>query len=193
MIRPAPPLPACTTTFKRLELRAIDVREQVLDVLRHDVDGEALADARRPGEYTLLCNAPDILQAIVAADGPRALADELHAVVVRRIVARRDHDAAVHLARERREVDDFGAAEADVVDVDAGVQQALLQRLAEQLAREPDVAADDHALRLHELRIRAADTIRDVLVQFVRDATAQVVRLETLDRDRIHFVVPSLP
>jgi hypothetical protein len=63
----------------------------------------------------------------------------------------------------------------------ANVQQTLLQRLAEQLAREPDVATDDHALRLHELRIRAADAIRDVLVQFVRDATAQVVRFEALD------------
>ena len=30
--------------LQRLELRAVDVRQQVLDVLRHDVDGEALAD-----------------------------------------------------------------------------------------------------------------------------------------------------
>ena len=120
----------------------------------------------------------DVLQAVVAADRPRALAHELHAVVVRRVVARRDHDAAVHLARERREVDDLGAAEADVVDVDARVEQALLERLAELLARQADVATDDHLLRLDELRVGAADAIGDVLVQLVRDAAAQVVGLE---------------
>ena len=154
--------------LQRLELRAVDVRQQVLDVLRHDVDGEAFADARRLGENALLRDAADVLQAVVAADRTRAFAHELHAVVVRRIVAGGDHDAAVHLARERREVDDFGAAEADVVDVDAGVEQALLQRLAEQFAREPDVAAHDHTLRLHELGVGAADAIGDVFVQFAR-------------------------
>ena len=124
--------------------------------------------ARRLGEHALLRDAADVLQAVVAADRARAFAHELHAVVVGRIVAGRDHDAAVHLARERREVDDFGAAEADVVDVDAGIEQALLERLAEQLAREPDVATDDHALRLQELRVGAADAIRDVFVQLAR-------------------------
>ena len=165
---PAPPLPACTTTLSGLQLRTIDVRQQVLDVLGHDVDGEALADARGLREPARLRELPDVLtRPGVAADRTRALAHELHAVVVGRVVARRHHDAAVHLARERREVDDLRAAEADVVDVDAGIEQALLQRLAEQFAREADVPTDDDPLRLDELGIGAPDAVRDVLVEFV--------------------------
>ena len=129
----------------------------------------------------------------VAADRPGPLPHELHAVVVRRVVARRDHDAAVHLARERRVIDDLRAAETDVVDVDAGIEQALLQRLADLFAREADVATDDHFPGLDELGVCPPDAIRDVLVQLARNASAQVVRLEALDRDRIHLVVPSRP
>ena len=176
--------------LERLQLRAIDVRQQVLDVLGHDVHGEALTDARGRRELARLCDPADVLQAVVAADRPRALAHELHAVVVRRVVARRDHDAAVHFARERREVHDLGAAEADVVDVHARIEQPLLEGLAELLARQADVAPDDHLLRLDELRVRAADAIGDVLVQLGRDAPAQVIGLETADADGVHDVDP---
>jgi hypothetical protein len=147
---------------------------------------KALADPRGRGELARLGQRTDVLQAIIATDGPRAFAHELHAVVVRRVVARRDHDAAIHLLEERREVHDLGAAQADVVDVDAGVEQALLERLAEQLARKPDVAANDDFARLHELCICAADAIRDVFVQLFGDASAEVVRFESIDRDGMH-------
>ena len=125
--------------------------------------------------------------------GSRAFAHEFHAVVVGRVVAGRDHDAAVHLARESREIDHFGAAEADVVHIDARIQQALLQRLAQQFARQANVAADDHALRLDEFGVRATDAVRDVFVQLFGDAATEVVGLEALDGNRCHFVVPSLP
>ncbi len=53
---PAPPLPAFTTIFSGLQLRAVDVAQQVLDVLRHDVDCEALA-GRRAGVVNLPASA----------------------------------------------------------------------------------------------------------------------------------------
>jgi len=150
---------------QRLQRRAIDVRQQVVDVLGHDVHRVAFADLGGRRELPRLGDRTDVLQAVVAADRARTLAHELHAVVVRRVVARRDHDAAVHLARERREVHDLRAAEADVVDVHPRIQQALLEGLGQFLAREADVAADDHFLRLDELGVSTADPVRDVLVQ----------------------------
>ena len=68
-------------------------------------------------------------------------------------MTRRHHDAAVHFLEERSEIDDFRAAQADVVNVYAGVEQALLERLAERLARQPDVAVD-------LLAVEAAEVVR---------------------------------
>ena len=46
--------------LERLQLRAVDVREQVLDVVGHDVDGKSLADARRLRELSRLGELPDV-------------------------------------------------------------------------------------------------------------------------------------
>ena len=106
----------------------------------------ALAGANAPRS----ANRPDVLEARVGADRPRLLAHHLHAVVVRRIVARRDHDAAVELAAERGEVREFGAADADVEHVDAGVGETARDGGGERRARQADVAADRDGLRLDE-------------------------------------------
>ena len=147
-----------------------------------DVDLPHLAARgdRRP-ELVALRERADVLQARVGADRARLLAHELHAVVVRRIVARRDHDAAVELAAERREIGELRAADADVEHVDAGVREALDERRRERRARGANVAADGDGARLHERRVAAADAIRDVLVELLGNAAANVVRFEASD------------
>ena len=114
----------------------------MLDVVGLDVDGAHRAAPLGRRELVALGERADVLQARVGADRPRLLAHHLHAVVVGRIVARRDHDAAVELAVERREVDELGAADADVEHVDAGVGQTARDRGRESGARRADVAAD---------------------------------------------------
>ncbi len=89
-----------------------------------------------------------------------------------------DHDAAVEAAGERGEVDAFGAAQADVVDVGAGVGEALDQRRAELVAGEADVAADADALGVQEGDEGLADLVGEVFVQFSGDAAADVVGFE---------------
>ena len=118
------------------------------------------------------------MRPVSALMGLRLLAHELHAVVVRRVVAGGDHDAAVEASGEGGEVDAFGAAQADVVDVDAGVGQAADQRLAELLAGQADVAADADALGLEEGGVGLADLVGQVFVQFGGDASADVVGFE---------------
>src|SRR5690606_34949086 len=95
-----------------LQRLAIDVAQQVLDVRRPDVDRLARAFALGLAERLALRDRLDVLEAGIGADRPRLLADHLHAVVVRRIVARGDHDAAVELLVESGEVDDLGADDA---------------------------------------------------------------------------------
>ncbi len=84
------------------QLAAIDVAEQVVEVLLAGVVlllGAALGDRRR--QAALLDERGHVLEAGVGADRARLLAHEFHAVVIRWIVARRDHDAAVEAARRR--------------------------------------------------------------------------------------------
>ena len=121
------------------------------------------------------------LSPVSALIGARLLAYDLHAVVVRRVVACGDHDAAVELLAERREVDELGAAHADVEHVDARVREALDQRRSERRARRADVAADSDPPRLHERRVGPADPVGEVLVEVLGDAAANVVGFEAVD------------
>jgi hypothetical protein len=74
----------------------------------------------------------------------------------------------------------LGAAEADVEDVDARVREASDQRLGQLGAREADVAPDRHALRLQPLGIGPADRVGGFLVEFLGNASADVVGLEAI-------------
>ena len=120
----------------------------------------------------------DVLEPRIAADRARLVADELEPVVVRRVVARGDHDAAVEPERRGREIDVLGAAEADVHDIDAGVVESADQGVGELLAGMADVAADGDAARLQPRGIGAADPVDGFRVQFIRNPPADVIGLE---------------
>ena len=92
---------------------------------------------------------------------------------------------------EGGEIHALGAANSNVIHIDAAVGQAPAQCVGEAGAREADVAADHDALRVKELRIAAADAIGHVIVQFGGNPAAQIIGLEA--RDRIQFTVPSRP
>ena len=132
--------------FQRLELRHINIGQQVLDVGGHDIDAMAHAGARCAlGNSLALRKAANFLKTVIAADGLGLLAHELHAVVVGRIVAGGDHDAAVVATIEGREIHALGAAHADVVYIDAAVGQTAAHRIRETGAAQADIAADDDA------------------------------------------------
>ena len=165
-----------------LEHGPIDVAEQVLAIARADVGLDHRALPGRGAELAALRQLADVLQAGVAADRPGLLAHELHAVVVRRVVAGRDHDPAVEFLRERREINPLGAAQADVEYVHARIGQAADQRLGQFRARQADVAADRDALRLQPFGVGAADGVGRLGVEFLRDAATDVVGLEAVGK-----------
>src|SRR5207253_10373723 len=77
-------------------------------------------------------------QSGVGADWAGVLTDELHAVVIGRVVARRHRDAAVEFFRKRSEVRALRAPQADVESIDTGIDQAALECRGQLRAREPD-------------------------------------------------------
>ena len=79
-----------------------------------------------------------------AVDGRAADAD-LEAVVLGRVVAAGDLDGAVEVEVEEREVGDRRRADAEVDDVEAGLEQALAERRGVGVGGEAAVAADADA------------------------------------------------
>ncbi|VAU34750.1 Uncharacterised protein [Klebsiella variicola] len=162
------------------EVRQVHVAHQVVDVLlqhRYLAQGSATRRVHRR-ELVLLRQALDIPQAGVAADGLRVLAHQLHAVVVHRVMARRHLDAAVHPEVEGGEVNLFGAAQADIQHVGAGVHQPAGQRQLQRLAGEAHIAPHHYLPGFQKFAIGAADTVGNVLVQLLAQFTTDVISLK---------------
>jgi len=108
---------------------------QVLRRARHALgDGRQLAQGER---------APHELgHTLLAGEGQGSLADELHAVVLRRIVRGRDHRAAVEPALGDPEVEHLGRDQPDVEDRRPGGRGTGGERLEQPRRRGPRVHAD---------------------------------------------------
>ena len=135
--------------LQRLEVRHVDVAEQVVNVLFLQVDffvatALRLVDRR---EIVGFRQALHVAQAGVAADRTRALAHQLHAVVVHRVVAGGHFDTAVHAQVEGGKVNLFGPGKTDVQHVHARVLQPFRQRQLEGFAGQTHVAAQHDGLR----------------------------------------------
>ena len=168
--------------LQRLQIIDVDKAQQMLDVGIGNIDRRG--HRFRPagvGRIVRLGQAADVLKPCVGADRPRVFADEFKPVEIDRVVAGRDHDPAIHVLVEGREIDLLGAAFADVENLHAFARESAGQRLAQFLARMADVAADDDALRLQVVGNRAPDAVTDIGIELVGDATADIVGFETGD------------
>ena len=178
---------------QRLQLVEIHVTQHVIAPRRHDVEWNDGASHGRVAELPRLGQPADIQQPGVGAHRPRLFAHELEAVVVRRIVARGDHDAAVEPERERREVDALGAAQADVHDIHARVVEAADQRAGQLVAGETDVAANGHATRPQPVGISAADPVDGLRIQLLGHPPADVIGLEAARQVHVAHPLPKNP
>ena len=181
------PVAAVDDDAQRLDRAGVDELQRVglevfvdLDLL----DGAAAGRVREArGD-----RAPDVLDAGVAAERDRALADELGARVGLRVVRGRAHEAAVELARADEPVEHLAA---DLPGVDDGralgdhpvaVAGGELGRAEAHVAAQADaqlagrLAAE---VRQHPCE-RAPDRLRGVAVDLVAVQAADVVGLEDL-------------
>ncbi|KAG0940006.1 hypothetical protein G6F31_015220 [Rhizopus arrhizus] len=167
--------------LQRLQAGDIDVAEQVLDVGRFVgilADRAVTVAQRRVGGREVA----DVEQAGIAADRLGLFAHQLHAVVIHRIVAGSNHDAAGSLAVERLEVHFLGAAQADVDDIAATCGEPFDRGLQQLRAAQADVMADDDRSRPQQCRRACADALGQVGVEFIRNPTTDVIGLETRER-----------
>ncbi len=169
--------------FQVCQRRRIDKTQQLADVIVRHVDRAPLALLLSDEPFVLLGNLANVLEAGIAADRPRLGANHLEAVVIGRVVAGRHHDAAIHLELACREINHLGAADADIQYVTPGLGQALGNGGRQRFARVANIAAQHDALRVQELGGGVADAIGNVRVELVRDAPANIIGLEAVDRD----------
>ena len=121
-------------------------------------------------------------QAGVAGERPGLRANDLHAVIVGRVVAGGDHDAAVHpgaRAAEHGVVDLLGAAQADVDHVHAATEQGGDDRPGQGRAAQAHVPADHHPAHPAVFGAGQGDAGGDGLVQLRGNAAAHIVGGET--------------
>ena len=155
----------------------------MLDVFAQDVHLLDFARRRRGRGIGLADrHRRDVLQSRVARDGARLRAHELHAVVLLRIVTRRDHDAAAEPEVRRCEVDHLRAALPKIHDVAARLGQPLCERITDRGTREPYIMTDRHFLRAKQRGETASDTIGKLLVDLVRIYAAYIVCAKTFVR-----------
>ena len=175
----------------RAERGDVDEPVQVLDVGRVEVEALAAgagAARRQLGER--LAALLELGDAGVAAQRQRALPDQLHAVVLRRVVRGGDHGAAVQPPRGDAEVQHLRGHEAEVDGRGAGRGGAGGEGLEQPGGRGARVHARAEPGRAQLLRQGAADALGGGLVELLRVQPADVVGLEDAVGDR-H--VPSLP
>ena len=121
----------------------------------------------------------DVLESRIARNRTRLCTDELHAVVLLRIVTRRDHDAAAEAEMCRCEVDHLGAALPDVHDIAARLRESLCERIADRRSGQADVMSDGHLLRAEQRGETAPDAVGKLLVDLVRIDAAYVICAKT--------------
>ena len=122
----------------------------------------------------------NVLQPRIARDRTRLLTHELHAVVLLRVVARRNHDTAAELQMRRRKVDHLRAALPDVHNVAARLREPLRERVADRRTGETNVMSDGDLLCAEQRGETASDTIGKLLVHLIGIDTAYIVCAKTL-------------
>ena len=157
--------------------RGRDLRPDPPDVVAGHVGPLQTAPSR--DQVVPLDSAPERLDGI-AVQGVAGHHD-LQPVVVGRIVAAGDHDAAAGFEMRRREVEERRGHQSDIDHVSAALAQSGDERRLQLGARVPSVAARHERLRAAGMRLGAdgaADPANDLGGESVSDDAADVVGAE---------------
>ncbi|GDU50019.1 hypothetical protein ExPUPEC61_01723 [Escherichia coli] len=116
-------IPGVDHQLERREVFDVDITEQVINVCITQVDlliatAFGFIDG---GKVVGFCQTLDIAQSGIAADRASPLAHQLHAVIIHRVMAGSNFDAAIHAEMERGEINLFGAGHANIQHIDARI------------------------------------------------------------------------
>ena len=162
----------------------VDERHHLLDVLEDDV-ARRHGSRRRggPRQRVVDDHVADLAEPLIAAQRQRAAPHHLDAVVLLRIVRRRDLRASFEAVVDHREVEHVRAEHAVVDDVGALLARALDEGGGNARRRDAHVARDANLARAEVDDEAAANLPRDLFVDFARVESADVVGLEDLRID----------
>ncbi len=173
---PAMPLPASTTTLSAAVAGHRHERDQVLGVGLEQVERAHRAGVRdrgSGGEHEVADLVEPGLQPERHGVGPA----QLDAVVLGRVVARREHRAG-HAEVAGGEVEHVGRGQPDHHDVGAGLGGAGRERRGQPGRARPHVVADDDGGGAGHLGVRPPGRAGQRLVDLLRRQPPDVVRLE---------------
>ena len=116
-------IPGVNHQLERREVFDVDITEQVINVSVTQIDllittAFGFINGR---EVVGFCQTLDIAQSGIPADRASPLAHEFHAVIIHRIMAGGNFNAAIHAEMERGEIDLFGAGHTDIQHIDARI------------------------------------------------------------------------
>src|SRR5690625_446197 len=121
----------------------------------------------------------DVMETRVPIDRPRALTPHFHTVVIDRVVAGGDNDAAVSLEMCRGKITFFRAAQADVDTVRPFVLNSTRHGLLKRLAGQAHVSAHDNRFWFEKTGIGPAYAVSDIFVKFFAQLATNVVGFKT--------------
>ena len=132
--------------FERLDAAGVDISQQMRDIGSQDGLLASAAALWLPADKLVgFGQAWMSLRPVSPLIGLSASPHQLHAVVVHRVMAGGDFNAAVHIQMEGGEIDFFGAGHADVDHVGTAIHQAFGQRQLEGFAGQAHIAAHHDA------------------------------------------------
>ncbi|CAM8485286.1 hypothetical protein ESCOMM068B2_23815 [Escherichia coli] len=116
-------VPGVNHQLERREVFDVDITEQVINVSVTQVDlliatAFGFIDGRKVVGFSQTL---DVAQSGITADRASPFAHQLHAVVIHRVMAGGNFDAAIHAEMERGEIDLFGAGHANIQHIDARI------------------------------------------------------------------------
>ena len=115
----------------------------------------------------------------ISADRFGGLPDQFHAVVIFWIVACSDNNATIHIEVRGSEVNLLCPTLANIKNVYAAIPESINHCLTNGWARKPDIVANDHLLRCQKHGVSPANTVGNIFVQFIRNATTNIVSFKT--------------
>ncbi len=179
-----------TTRYGR-SAAGVDLGQEMLDVVGVEIVGRDVRLSGGRSRVHVEDAALELGNAGIAGERQRALADELHAVVLRRVVRRRHRRAAVETAIGDAEVEHLGGDHAEAGHPGSGGLGADRKGGGELGRRQPRIVPDGQPASAELGGQRGADAPGAFGVELLRVQAANVVGLEDIGRDGHRPSTPS--
>ena len=165
--------------FKRLQAGSIDIGQQMLHISFGRIQWIPLSALSCWRKLILLSQLLDIEQASIPGNRTRFLTHEFHPVVILWVMTSSDGDTTIHTGMRCSEVYFFSTTQADIVHINALLEQALGHSGLNGFAGQTYVVPHNHLPGLDDVSVGAPDTTSNVVVELIWNSPTDIVSLKT--------------